>query len=222
MDSIQSEVDRMNRLVEDLLTLARADYGSLQIDLMETDLDAVLTEVYKKALVLVKDRDLTIKLAVYDTVRIKGNSDRLQQLLFNLVHNAIKFTPDGGIITLGLKRLDSKTALLSVADTGMGIEAADLPHIFERFYQADPARFRRNEAEGAGLGLAIAGWIAEAHSGNITVESQPGKGSTFTVRLPTLEPAPHLATGEHAPMTLPSIVIPKWMRRQGKQIVSGK
>lgn len=222
MESIQSEVERMNRMVEDLLTLARADYGSLQIDLMDTDLDAVVTDVYKKALVLVKDRDLTIKLAVYDTIRIQGNSDRLQQLLFNLVHNAIKFTPDGGTITLGLKRESDTCALLTVSDSGIGIDAKDVEHIFERFYQADPARFRPNGAEGAGLGLAIARWIAEAHHGTITVESTPGKGSTFIVRLPTLEPAAHLATGEHAPMTVPSIIIPKWMRRQGKQVVSGK
>jgi signal transduction histidine kinase len=222
MESIESEVARMSRMVEDLLTLARADYGSLQIELTDTDLDAVVTDVYKKALVLVKDRDLTIKLALYDTVRIKGDNDRLQQLLFNLVHNAIKFTPDGGTITLGLKRESEQTALLTVSDTGIGIEAADLKHIFERFYQADPARFRPSGAEGAGLGLAIAHWIAEAHGGTITVSSQPGKGSIFTVRLPTLAPASNLVTGEHIAMTVPSIVIPKWMRRQGKHIVNGK
>jgi signal transduction histidine kinase len=222
MESIQSEVDRMSRMVEDLLTLARADYGSLQIDLSEIDLDAVVTDVYKKALVLVKDRDLTIKLAVMDSVRIEGNNDRLQQLLFNLVHNAIKFTPDGGTITLGLKREHTNTALLIVNDTGIGIESSDLDHIFERFYQADPARFRPSGAEGAGLGLAIARWIAEAHHGSISVASTPGKGSTFTIRLPTLELPVVRATGEHSAATVPSIVIPKWMRRQGKQIVNGK
>jgi signal transduction histidine kinase len=120
-----------------------------------------------------------------------GNSDRLKQLLLNLVSNAIKFTPDGGKISLGLRQ-ESNMARLTVSDTGVGIAPDDLARIFDRFYQADPARSRPSES-GAGLGLAIAKWIAEAHGGSIEVQSEVGKGTTFIVRLRVFEPKLHTA-----------------------------
>ena len=108
---------------------------------------------------------------------------RIREMLLNLVTNAIKYTPAGGSVALGLAQEDG-AVVFTVADTGIGIAAGDLPHIFDRFWRADPARSRTGERPGTGLGLAITKWIAEAHGGSITVQSRPGRGSVFTVRLP--------------------------------------
>jgi signal transduction histidine kinase len=186
MDAIQSEAARMSRLVDDVLLLARADHGSLNMEMHEVDLDTVLAEVYREARVLAKDRQLALKMAQIEPVRLQGNADRLKQLLFNLVNNAIKFTPDGGTIFLSLRR-EGTEAVLQVTDTGIGIQADELEHIFDRFYQADSSRVRVNNSGGAGLGLAIAKWVTEAHQGTIRVESKPGVFTTFSVHLPLPE-----------------------------------
>ena len=134
---------------------------------------------------------------------VLGDADALRQLLLLLVDNAIKYTPAGGSITLGLNAEDDRTrgltARISVVDTGVGIPAADLPHIFERFYRADRAR----QSGGTGLGLAIGKWIAEAHGGTITVESSPGNGSIFTVTLPALSVTPLRPSFAPPPPPLP-------------------
>jgi heavy metal sensor kinase len=194
LEAIASETERMSRLVNDVLLLARADYGSMTLDMSEIDLDTVMTDVAREARVLVKDRDLSLRLSHIEPVRIKGNGDRLRQLLLNLVSNAIKFTPDDGAITLGLRQEDGQ-AVIQVADTGIGIEPDDLQRIFDRFYQADTSRSRIHTGEGAGLGLAIAKWIVEAHGGTISVDSEVGKGTTFTVRLPVLDTTPQSENG---------------------------
>jgi signal transduction histidine kinase len=116
---------------------------------------------------------------------------RIREMLLNLVTNAIKYTPPGGTVALSLAQEDG-AVVFTVADTGIGIAPGDLPHIFDRFWRADPARSRTGERPGTGLGLAITKWIAEAHGGSITVQSRPGRGSVFTVRLPQ-EPAPRVS-----------------------------
>lgn len=191
MEAIESEAERMSRLVNDLLLLARADYGSMKLDMMDVDLDTVITDVYKEARVLAKDRQLQVRMPVIEPIRTTGNGDRLKQLLLNLVSNAIKFTPDGGTITLSLRRLHGM-AELQVRDTGVGIQPQEAEHIFDRFYQADSSRVRLHVGEGAGLGLAIAKWIAEAHGGTISVHSTPNVQTTFTVRLPITQPTINL------------------------------
>jgi signal transduction histidine kinase len=108
-------------------------------------------------------------------------------MLLNMVTNAIKYTPSGGKVALSLE-LDEESVTFTVRDSGIGIAAGDLPHIFERFWRADPARSRTGARPGTGLGLAITKWIAEAHGGTITVQSRPGRGSIFTVRLPRNSP----------------------------------
>jgi signal transduction histidine kinase len=113
--------------------------------------------------------------------------NRIREMLLNLVTNAIKYTQPGGTVALGLWQ-DDGWAVITVADTGIGIAPGDLPHIFDRFWRADPARSRTGERPGTGLGLAITKWIAEAHGGSITVQSRSGRGSTFTVRLPREAP----------------------------------
>jgi signal transduction histidine kinase len=104
-------------------------------------------------------------------------------MLFNIVTNAIKYTPQGGTVLISLAQ-DDDAVTVSVRDTGIGIAAGDLPHVFERFWRADPARSRTGDRPGVGLGLAITKWIVEAHGGTISVQSRPGRGSVFTVRLP--------------------------------------
>jgi signal transduction histidine kinase len=186
LDAMQSETARMSRMVDDLLLLARADYGNLTIEMSEIDLDTVVGEVFKEARILAKDRNLLIRIHQIEPVRLNGNADRLKQLLLNLIGNAIKFTPDGGQIGLSLRHA-GRDAILQVTDTGIGIEAEDLTHIFDRFYQADTSRTRITHTGGAGLGLSIAKWIVEAHGGTIEVKSTPNVQTVFTVRLP-MEP----------------------------------
>ncbi|NWG16225.1 MAG: HAMP domain-containing histidine kinase [Chloroflexi bacterium] len=186
MEAIAGETDRMTRMVKDLLLLARADYGGMTLDRSEIDLDTILADVYQQALILAKDRVLRIQLAQLEPVRILGNTDRIKQLLLNLVSNAINFTPDGGQITLRLYR-SGQQAHLQVEDTGIGIAPEHLGHIFDRFYQAEPSR-AKNGSGGTGLGLSIARWIAEAHEGSIEVQSVVEQGTVFTVRLPALAP----------------------------------
>jgi len=123
-----------------------------------------------------------------DPVVVSVDATRIRQLILNLLTNAVKYTPAGGSVRLQLGPVNGKLTL-SVADTGIGIAPGDLPHIFDRFWRADSARTRTGERPGAGLGLAICKWIAEAHGGRIDVVSRPGRGTTFIVTLPWEPPA---------------------------------
>jgi signal transduction histidine kinase len=173
---IASESERMSRLVEHLLTLAQADAGQ-NLALVPTDLRPIIESVGRQAQASHGDRNLrTIGLT---DATVNGDTDAITQLLWILVDNAVKFTKPGGSIELGLQQHDS-TALLTVADDGSGIPPEDLARIFERFYQADPARSNN----GAGLGLSIAHWIVEQHHGSIAARNNNGPGATFTVSLP--------------------------------------
>ncbi|MBZ0291840.1 MAG: HAMP domain-containing histidine kinase [Anaerolineae bacterium] len=189
LEAIESEAERMSRMVDDLLMLARADYGGLTLELEPLDLDTVVMEAYRQGQMLVSDRDLKVDLTGLEPVRVAGNPDRIKQVILNLLGNAIKFTPDGGHITVGLSATDDK-ALIQVKDTGIGISEDDQKHIFDRFYQADASRMRAEDSS-SGLGLAIAKWIVEAHDGVINVESELDKGSTFVVEIPLLKTTSH-------------------------------
>ncbi|MBI5651964.1 MAG: HAMP domain-containing protein [Chloroflexi bacterium] len=176
--AIESESARMQRLVQDLLLLAQADAGiTIQKNLVE--LDTLLLQVYRQARLTPAGAKVT--LGSEDQAQVLGDADRLKQLLINLVDNAIKYTPNGGAVKLSLER-DADWVRIAIADSGVGIPAQDLAKIFDRFYRVDKSRAR--DQGGTGLGLAICQWIAEAHGGRIEVESQVGKGSTFTVWLP--------------------------------------
>lgn len=181
--AIDSESARMQRLVSDLLLLAQAEVG-FKIRKEPVELDTILLDVYRQA--RSTSKGVTVTLAQEDQAQVLGDADRLKQLLLNLVDNAIKYTQPGGTVTLSLVR-DTDSVRVAIKDTGIGIPSQDLEKIFDRFYRVDKARSRDPLAVsggGTGLGLSIAKWIAEAHGGNIRVESQPGKGSTFTVSLP--------------------------------------
>ena len=188
MEAVYGEVDRMSRMVSDLLLLAKADYGGVTLNLEPLDLDTVVSEAYREARVLAKDMNLRITIHDFQPVRANGDADRLKQLLLNLVSNAIKFTPQGGEVAINLRK-NLRTAVMEVQDTGIGISAEDKQRVFDRFFQVDSSRVRgvSGRGEGVGLGLSICKWIAEAHGGQITVESEVGVGTTFSVTIPHLE-----------------------------------
>ncbi len=176
---MRDEAARMGRLVANLLLLARGDEART-IDRRVVELDVLLLEAARQVRAPAAARGVTVALGHEDQAAL-GDADLLKQLLLNLVDNAVAYTPPGGRVELALD-VDDDQARLSVRDTGPGIAAADLERIFERFYRLDEARTRRSG--GAGLGLAIARWIAEAHGGHIAVESAVGRGSVFTLVLP--------------------------------------
>jgi two-component system OmpR family sensor kinase len=177
------ETTRMADLVESLLTLARADEGRFDLYRERVDLSDLTQEVYETALILGEGAGVAVNLPFTANVAIAGDRTRLRQLFLNLVTNAIKYTPRGGRVDIGLGRHPDNVTF-AVRDTGAGIAAADLPHVFERFWRADRARSRTAERGGFGLGLAISQWIAQAHGGSLTVQSRLGKGSLFTLTLP--------------------------------------
>jgi len=178
LGEIESEAQRMNRMISDLLLLAQAD-ADLVIARQPVELDTLLLDVYRQAKRRAGGRDL--HLLHEDQAIVRGDADRLRQVLVNLLDNAIQYTPAHGRIEISLQCLGEQ-AQITLRDNGQGIAPADLPHIFDRFYRADKARSRAGG--GAGLGLSIVKWIVDAHGGQIDVASTPGVGSTFRVRLP--------------------------------------
>jgi two-component system OmpR family sensor kinase len=185
LEEALQEVRRMTDLVESLLTLARADEGRFDIYREPIELQPLVQEVYETALILGEAQGVTVNLPFTTDVVVLADRTRLRQLFLNLVTNAIKYTPAGGKVELGLGR-HPDTVTFAVRDTGIGISAADFPHIFERFWRADRVRSRMSERGGFGLGLAISQWIAQAHGGTLTASSRLGRGSLFTVTLPIL------------------------------------
>jgi len=181
LESIDQEVNRLTRLVGDLLLLAQAETGKLPLQKEALELDALLFEVLQEMHILAGDK-LTIQLTEIDQIQIMGDRDRLKQVLLNLISNAIQYTPQGGEVILSLSKVDKKARLL-IRDTGPGIPAADIPHIFERFYRTEKSR-TRSKNSGFGLGLSIAYWIITNHDGKINVESKEGEGTTFEILLP--------------------------------------
>jgi two-component system OmpR family sensor kinase len=184
LDETLAQINQMTEMVENLLTLARADAGRAPLAVEEIDLRDLVADVAETAGMLGEDAGVA---AVHTMppapVRLAVDRHRIREMLLNMVTNAIKYTPQGGTVSLSLEE-DEHWVTVVVRDSGIGIAAGDLPHIFERFWRADPARSRTGARPGTGLGLAITQWIAEAHGGSITVQSRPGRGSIFTVRLP--------------------------------------
>jgi len=177
LHDLSEEINRLRGLVDDLLQLARGDAwqpGPRQ----PVDLTALLSDVCDSLRPLAEQKGLGLTCSLPQGMLIHGDSDGLVRLFVNLLDNAIKYTPSGAITVVARSGPGEYT--IAVSDSGVGIPAEHLPHVFDRFYRVDPSRSRR----GAGLGLAIAQEIARAHAGSIEVASQPGAGSTFTVHLP--------------------------------------
>lgn len=184
LDESLMHINRMAELVDSLLTLARADEGRLPLAVEECDLRDLVAEASETASMLAEPTELSVTTTIPESaVMLPVDRTRIRQLVLNLVTNAVKYTPAGGEVSLGLSD-QGQTVTLTVGDTGIGIAAGDLPHIFDRFWRADPSRSRVGESPGTGLGLAITKWIAEAHGGSIAVQSRPGRGTLFTVTLP--------------------------------------
>jgi len=177
LDDLAEETDRLQALVENLLQLARGERG-LQLHREEIDLSLLLTDVADSLRPLAENKHLTLTCDLPPTLIISGDTDHLIRLIVNLLDNAIKYT-EQGTITISAREIQ-EYAMIEVTDTGIGIPAEHLPHIFKRLYTVDPAR----SSGGAGLGLSIARQIVQAHGGRIEVQSKVGNGTKFTVYLP--------------------------------------
>jgi heavy metal sensor kinase len=177
LKAMEAETARMEGMVDDLLLLAQVESGQIERG-EKVSLKEVLNEGLELAVPLAGSRRLAI--GRLDELSVRGDAARLRRMLANLIDNAIRYTPEDGTITLSLSR-DDGWARIDVADTGEGIASEHLPHVFDRFYRADKSRTKRKG--GTGLGLAIVKGIAEHHGGTVSVVSEPGEGSTFTVWL---------------------------------------
>ncbi|HYM07295.1 MAG TPA: ATP-binding protein [Terriglobales bacterium] len=179
---VLAESERTSVLLDDLMTLARADSGAATLQVSDMDLGTAVKESCSQGSTLAGPRNVAFDWQVPEQpMNIKGDPNALRQLFLILIDNALKYTPSGGRVSVGMHQVDG-FGIVEVRDTGIGIAAEDLPNIFERFYRADKVRSR--DMGGVGLGLSIAQWIAEAHGANIQVESAPGQGSVFRVSIP--------------------------------------
>jgi heavy metal sensor kinase len=179
--SIIEEFDRLTKMVNSLLLLSRSDSGQDVLELKDVQLEEILTQLHDFFKVAALNKEIQFELGDLASVRIKGDKAKLEQLFSNLIDNALKYTHPKGYIELSLED-QFPWAKVKIRDTGCGIPGDEIPKIFERFYRVDRSRSR--ELGGSGLGLSICRYIAEAHKGRIEVESQVGKGTTFTVLLP--------------------------------------
>lgn len=186
LESNLEEIDRMTRIVEELLFLSRADMGEVKMESKPVFLETLVEDIHRQAPLLGQDRNIEVVLGTVMPAVVQGDELRLRELLLNLVENAIKYSHPGGKVEIGLVT-NGQEAVLSVTDQGIGIGSEDHTKIFNRFFRTDGAR--AHTKKGTGLGLAICAWIAEFHKGRISVKSGVGQGSTFTVTLP-LAPQP--------------------------------
>ena len=181
---ISSESERMARIVTDLLTLSKLDYGRMELRMTRFSLEDMLHNVANAMKLTAEDSGHELAVDTPDDLpKIVGDRERIEQVVVNILSNAVKYTPSGGHIRLSARELSGNRVRITVEDDGVGIPAADVPRLFERFYRVDKARSRA--AGGTGLGLAIAKEIVEQHEGKIALASEYGKGTTVTITLPT-------------------------------------
>jgi signal transduction histidine kinase len=183
LTSIHAEATRLGGILENLLTIARADAQAWPVHLESLFLDDLLVDVTANAQVVAEAKRVTVDLVALDELPVRGDPDLLRQLVMILLDNAVKFSPDGAQVVVAARR-QNREAQFTVEDHGPGIDPEILPHVFDRFYRGDRARSR---ATGAGLGLSIANWIAEVHGATITIDTQPAKGTRLTVTFPLEE-----------------------------------
>jgi heavy metal sensor kinase len=176
------EIHRMGRIVEDLLLLAKGDLGEVPVEKVEVDLCRLLDEMGTQARILAEAQDIQFTLAGGPPAEIRADPLRLRQLFWNLLDNAVQYTPAGGTVFLSHALPDAGWVRVTVKDTGVGIPPEDLNRVFERFYRVEKHRSRARG--GSGLGLSICRWIAQVHGGRIEVRSNQGQGSSFIVYLP--------------------------------------
>lgn len=185
LNEIVAESQRLSELIDNLLLLARADAGTEALTFTRVDLCDVARQVSVEGKTLAESRHVRwLQVLPEKSLWVGGNAEALRRLVAILIDNAIKYTPEHGVVRMHVGNSDGK-AYVEVVDAGIGIAEADLPYIFDRFYRADSARSR--DSGGFGLGLSIANWIAKAHQAEISVESAPGKGSRFQICLPLID-----------------------------------
>lgn len=184
LTAVGAESERLGGIVDDLLILARADAGERPVVRRRLFLDDVVLEAVDGVRVLAERRGVELAVSEFEEAAVDGDPQLLHQLVVIALDNAIKFTPPGGRVSLRV-RADGGRAVVTVDDTGVGIAASEVPFIFDRFYRGGDARSR---GDGAGLGLSIARWIADAHRATIDVTSTPGAGSRMTIRFPAASP----------------------------------
>ncbi len=175
------EFDKLTQMINRLLTLARAEGGEIHLAAEEINLSALVTSLFAQMEPLASWKNIQLHVQAQDGVLVRGDKGWLESALLNLLDNAIKFNREGGRIEVSVG-VNEQTALVQLRDTGIGIPREALPRIFERFYRAEPSRSK--EIEGAGLGLSLVKWVVENHHGTVTVESEVGQGSCFTICLP--------------------------------------
>ena len=178
------ELDQFSQIIDNLIVLARFDNSQMPLEIKRVNLTRVIEEVVKAAKDVAGEKDIVLSSFLQDVIILDGDEERLRKLFTNLVDNAVKYTRRNGKVIVAAHR-GKDSANITVSDTGIGIPDDELSYIFDRFYQINKSRSAKN---GFGLGLSIAKSIAESHKGKIIVESQPGKGSTFTVALPIFYP----------------------------------
>lgn len=182
LGAVELEATRLGRIVEDLLTMARADAGDRRLDIERFFLDDVASDAVGAAAVLAGPREISIDLRRYEETPVAGDPVLVRQLIMILLDNAVKFTAPGGRVSVDVFP-EAAAGVLLVEDTGSGIAPEHLPHIFDRFYRGDPAA--HDHRSGAGLGLSIARWIAHAHRGRLDITSAPEQGTRVTFQMPT-------------------------------------
>jgi len=178
------QVNALIKMVNDLFLISRFELKRIDLELSDINLSEVLDDLYDFFLPLAEEKKIQCALERSNLVRIKADRTKIHQLISNLIENSIKFTPEGGTVKMRLSA-DDREATFTIRDSGPGIPEADMPHIFNRFYQVDKSR-SVSERQGSGLGLNICKKIAEAHGGSITVQSEGARGSTFIVKLPVM------------------------------------
>ncbi|HIS95671.1 MAG TPA: HAMP domain-containing protein [Candidatus Ventricola gallistercoris] len=181
LGDIDKEIDRLSSVVGDLLTLVHIDSHKLKLRREMMVFADTVRESVARLKPLAQTRDQEIKMQIADSCEMFADPGKLAQVCYNIIENAIKYTPNGGTVTVSLHK-SGRDAVLDISDTGVGIPPEDLPHIFDRFYRVDKARSR--DTGGTGLGLSIVKQIVRLHAGSVNVQSEVGKGTTFTVQLP--------------------------------------
>jgi two-component system, OmpR family, sensor kinase len=179
--SVLDEVERLSKITGALFAMSRLDGGDAIIENLKFDLAELTATTTDQMLLLAQDKNISVDIAAGTAVWVRGDPARMKEVVVNLLSNAINYTPEGGKISVRVAKVQDR-ALLEIADNGIGIPAAALPHVFERFYRVDKARSRKHG--GAGLGLSIVRSICEAHGGRIDIESAEGKGTLCRVLLP--------------------------------------
>ena len=175
------EIDRMSYIVRNLLELAKLDSEKESLRKARVSVDKAVSDRVEHFARLAQERGVALSIRSLERAYVYGDEVKISQMLFNIIDNALKYTPKGGRVTCSVEK-SADCAIVKIEDTGIGISAEDVPYIFDRFYRVDKARSR--DAGGAGLGLSICKEIVDMHSGTISVESVPGKGSAFTISLP--------------------------------------